>query len=339
MIPEAVLGSKRPFEEKDAETDGSKKARVDHPEYKDSIDHRFLIASSQVGTIIGKGGANVKRIREESGAGISILKQADDKLLQERVMLVRGKPDQIADAARIIADILIEAEKNRDKTGLGKPVDAVCLKLMVHMAQSGVILGKAGAHVKATALETGARIQLSNEALPNSTDKTVTITGSPDVIGKALNRIILQIQGNHPKGVHTHIPYIPTPGGASVAGGAATLAQAPANNRMPYYAAPSVNPSTVIPIHVAAVAPAPALPGTGAKISQKLSIPAVCVGSIIGKSGSIIRDLRQRSGCGISINEPEPDKPLERIVLVTGHESNILSAIALIRTIVENFKP
>lgn len=65
---------------------------------------RCLIDNGQVGGIIGKGGANIQRVREESGAYLSILK-AEFKNVQERVMVLKGTASQIGQATFMTAQL------------------------------------------------------------------------------------------------------------------------------------------------------------------------------------------------------------------------------------------
>jgi len=59
---------------------------------------RCLIDNHSVGCIIGKGGANVKRVRDETGVSISILKAENVKAVKERVMLLKGSTPSLSKA-------------------------------------------------------------------------------------------------------------------------------------------------------------------------------------------------------------------------------------------------
>ena len=75
-----------------------------HAVSHNAVEIRLLIENSQVGAIIGKGGANSKRIREETGAFISILK-SDFRNVQERVMLLKGDLTAIGKAIAMTSSL------------------------------------------------------------------------------------------------------------------------------------------------------------------------------------------------------------------------------------------
>jgi heterogeneous nuclear rnp K-like protein 2 len=81
------------------------------------------------------------------------------------------------------------------------------------------------------------------------------------------------------------------------------------------------------------------MPVREAPVSQKIAIRTVCSGCVLGKGGSIIKELRAQSGTNISLADPDPETPNERIVTITGPPSNIQHAIYLIREAVEKYVP
>jgi hypothetical protein len=74
-----------------------------------------------------------------------------------------------------------------------------------------------------------------------------------------------------------------------------------------------------------------------ASMKQKIVIPSVCVGNVIGRGGSIISDIRQKSGTNISVAHPEPTTPGERVVTITGSTQGIQTAVMMIKDIVEGY--
>jgi hypothetical protein len=69
-----------------------------------NMEVRALIDNSSVGGIIGKGGANVKRVREEAGIFVSILK-SEYKAPKERVLLLKGAPVAISKGVRMVCEL------------------------------------------------------------------------------------------------------------------------------------------------------------------------------------------------------------------------------------------
>lgn len=282
---------------------------------------RVLIDNNQVGGIIGKGGANVKRVREEAGVFLSILK-AEFRAVQERIMVMKGTITQIAKALFLISELLIEGSGKDKSSG-----DGIAIRLLVHRSSVGAVIGKAGATIKETQSDTHVRVQVSNEPLPNSTEKTVTITGSPSAIQQATTRILTQLKENPLRQGTKIYAYVP---------GQPMYPTQPAYG-LPYMQQPQLG---------LLQQPFPTYGGMGGQSqssmptsTQKIAIPTVCAGCIIGKGGSVIRDLRAQSQCNISIADPEQNSPNERVVTLTGTSQGIQTAIYLIRQLVEQYQP
>lgn len=75
----------------------------------------------------------------------------------------------------------------------------------------------------------------------------------------------------------------------------------------------------------------------GKPLKQDISIPNNYVGSVIGKGGHKISQLRHTSGSNIKINEPIPDSS-ERTITLTGLPEYNAYAISLINNVIENEK-
>jgi heterogeneous nuclear rnp K-like protein 2 len=284
------------------------------------LEIRFLIENASVGGLIGKAGANVQRVRDESGASVSILK-SDGRQYHERILIMRGSVEQMARAVAMLCELLVEAAKEREKREFEEqsqnntndsslPSDQVTLRLLVHKSAVGAVIGRSGAVIKETQTETNARVQVSNDALPGSTEKTVTISGVPSAVFKAFTRVAQQLKDNPLKSNIRNIPYTP---------GHHNGRHAPHSQFVPY--------------------PNPINGPIGPTSTQKIAIPTVCAGCIIGKGGSVIRDLRAQSGTNISISVPDPLSPSERVVTLTGSPQGIQTAVYLIRQLVEQYQP
>jgi len=307
---------------------------------------RFLIDNAEVGVIIGKQGANVQRIRTEAHIYCSILKLKERaRAARERVMVLKGDQTGVAAGVKLIAELLVEsaherarrnAERSGDPTG-GEPAadTKVTIKFLIHQTQAGSIIGKGGVIIQEMIKETGSLIKLSQDSLPRSTEKTVNITGTPQSIHDAAVRVLVKLAETGPKAGAPVIeytpeidfpaavpPHFPAPGyGAPPAPYGHHAAPAPYGVPKPVAAAPSYG--------------APA----GGNSQQLIAIPSVCAGSVIGKGGAVIKDLKAKSGCHISIGDHSPDNPTERVCTLSGSEQGIKTAIGMIRGIVEAYVP
>ncbi|XP_042301641.1 poly(rC)-binding protein 3 isoform X23 [Sceloporus undulatus] len=252
---------------------------------------RLLMHGKEVGSIIGKKGETVKKMREESGARINI----SEGNCPERIVTITGPTDAIFKAFAMIAykfeEDIINSMSN--STATSKP--PVTLRLVVPASQCGSLIGKGGSKIKEIRESTGAQVQVAGDMLPNSTERAVTISGTPDAIIQCVKQIcvvMLEVQsvtmGSPPKGAT--IPYRPKPASTPVifAGGQAYTIQG-------QYAIPHPD----------------------------------LIGCIIGRQGTKINEIRQMSGAQIKIaNATEGSS--ERQITITGTPANISLAQYLI---------
>lgn len=287
---------------------------------------RVLIDNYQVGGIIGKAGANVQRVREESGAFVSILK-AESRTVPDRVLVLKGASSQIATATQLIAELLQNVNALKEQKKEVSDSATVAIRYLVHKTAIGAIIGKGGAVIQETQSATGVRIQISNEPLPGSSEKTVSLTGNPKSIQEAALRVLTQLRDNPLRAGTKVYPYIP----------GQQVFQQP-------FGLPAANPYTPAGVQPAlygqpSLLPYGAPPPVQGTSTQKIAIPTICAGCVIGKKGSVIRDLRLQSGCSISIADPEQSNPNERVVTLAGTPQGIQTAVYLIRHLVEQYQP
>ncbi|XP_022371790.1 poly(rC)-binding protein 3 isoform X8 [Enhydra lutris kenyoni] len=289
---------------------------------------RLLMHGKEVGSIIGKKGETVKKMREESGARINI----SEGNCPERIVTITGPTDAIFKAFAMIAykfeEDIINSMSNSPATS--KP--PVTLRLVVPASQCGSLIGKGGSKIKEIRESTGAQVQVAGDMLPNSTERAVTISGTPDAIIQCVRQICVVMLESPPKGAT--IPYRPKPASTPVifAGGQAYTIQG-------QYAIP--HPDQLTKLHQLATQQTPfpplgqtnpAFPGLDASppaSTHELTIPNDLIGCIIGRQGTKINEIRQMSGAQIKIaNATEGSS--ERQITITGTPANISLAQYLI---------
>ncbi|KAM6333009.1 poly(rC)-binding protein 3 isoform 4-T6 [Podargus strigoides] len=330
---------------------------------------RLLMHGKEVGSIIGKKGETVKKMREESGARINI----SEGNCPERIVTITGPTDAIFKAFAMIAYKFEEDITNSmsNSTATSKP--PVTLRLVVPASQCGSLIGKGGSKIKEIRESTGAQVQVAGDMLPNSTERAVTISGTPDAIIQCVKQIcvvMLEVQsvtkgvkyiGKKPSWHHdsagscgaclipvtmrcrtTHflsppkgatIPYRPKPASTPVifAGGQAYTIQG-------QYAIPHPD---LTKLHQLAMQQTPftplgqttpAFPGLDASppaSTHELTIPNDLIGCIIGRQGTKINEIRQMSGAQIKIASATEGSS-ERQITITGTPANISLAQYLI---------
>ncbi|XP_021334351.1 poly(rC)-binding protein 3 isoform X13 [Danio rerio] len=272
---------------------------------------RLLMHGKEVGSIIGKKGETVKKMREESGARINI----SEGNCPERIVTITGPTDAIFKAFAMIAykfeEDIINSMSNSPATS--KP--PVTLRLVVPASQCGSLIGKGGSKIKEMRESTGAQVQVAGDMLPNSTERAVTISGTPEAIIQCVKQIcVVMLEAYTIQGQYA-IPH-------------------------PDLYCPS-NPQQLTKLHQLAMQQTPftplgqttpAFPGLDASppaSTHELTIPNDLIGCIIGRQGTKINEIRQMSGAQIKIaNAMEGSS--ERQITITGTPANISLAQYLI---------
>ncbi|NWX33246.1 PCBP3 protein, partial [Notiomystis cincta] len=180
-----------------------------------------LLMHGKVKHFLSPKGETVKKMREESGARINI----SEGTCPERIVTITGPTDAIFKAFSMIA-LKFEEDINASMTNstvTSKP--PVTLRLVVPASQCGSLIGKGGSKIKEIRESTGAQVQVAGDMLPNSTERAVTISGTPDAIIQCVKQICVVMLESPPKGAT--IPYRPKPASAPIifAGGQAFTIQ------------------------------------------------------------------------------------------------------------------
>uniref|UniRef100_A0A672H6C2 Zgc:110045 n=1 Tax=Salarias fasciatus TaxID=181472 RepID=A0A672H6C2_SALFA len=155
---------------------------------------RLLMHGKEVGSIIGKKGETVKKMREESGARINISEGSSP----ERIVTITGPTEEVKKKMSLSHNfILINVTS--------KP--PVTLRLVFPGSQCGSLIGKGGSKIKEIRETTGAQVQVAGDMLPDSTERAVTISGTPQAITQCVRHICSVMLESPPKGAT--IPYRP----------------------------------------------------------------------------------------------------------------------------------
>ncbi|XP_006030635.1 PREDICTED: poly(rC)-binding protein 2 isoform X4 [Gavialis gangeticus] len=325
---------------------------------------RLLMHGKEVGSIIGKKGESVKKMREESGARINI----SEGNCPERIITLAGPTNAIFKAFAMIIDKLEEdiSSSMTNSTAASRP--PVTLRLVVPASQCGSLIGKGGCKIKEIRESTGAQVQVAGDMLPNSTERAITIAGIPQSIIECVKQICVVMLESPPKGVT--IPYRPKPSSSPVifAGGQDRYSSGSASYP---HTAPSMclnsdlegPPQEAYTIQGQYAIPQPdltklhqlamqqshfpmshgntgfsGLDASAQTTSHELTIPNDLIGCIIGRQGAKINEIRQMSGAQIKIANPV-EGSTDRQVTITGSAASISLAQYLINVSLESAKP
>ncbi|XP_015203394.1 poly(rC)-binding protein 4 isoform X3 [Lepisosteus oculatus] len=313
---------------------------------------RLLMHGKEVGSIIGKKGETVKRIREESSARINI----SEGSCPERIITITGSTECVFRAFTMITIKLEEDLSTLVANGTVTNKPPVTLRLVIPASQCGSLIGKGGSKIKEIRESTGAQVQVAGDLLPNSTERGVTISGTQEAIIQCVKLICTVILESPPKGAT--IPYRPSPapGAVLLAGNQVfeasdfgshplfSMAQGSLELQQAYtvqnqYAIPhselaklhqlSMQQGALGPLGQTATPVLQGMESSSQTTSQELLIPNDLIGSIIGRQGTKINEIRQVSGAQIKIGS-QLDGTSDRHVTITGSPISINLAQYLI---------
>ncbi|CAH1255584.1 HNRNPK [Branchiostoma lanceolatum] len=182
---------KRPAEDEGGQS--NKRARPPPP-----VDLRILLQSKNAGAIIGKGGLNIKRLRSEYKATVTV----PDCTGPERILTISA---DLNTACACLLDIIPVLEDYQQHYQQHKDLNFDCeLRMLVHQSQAGCIIGRAGFKIKELREQTEANIKVYSECCPGSTERVVALTGKPEKCIGAIKKIIELLQKAPIKGPNSH---------------------------------------------------------------------------------------------------------------------------------------
>ncbi|KAM8872652.1 heterogeneous nuclear ribonucleoprotein K, like isoform 1-T2 [Synchiropus picturatus] len=173
---------KRPADDPDDEQTFKRSRNLD-----EMVELRVLLQSKNAGAVIGKGGKNIKALRTDFNASVSV----PDSSGPERILSVNANIETIGE---ILLKIIPTLEEYQHYSG----IDFDCeLRLLIHQSLAGGIIGVKGAKIKELRENTQTTIKLFQECCPHSTDRVVLVGGKPDRVVECI-KVILELVSEAP---------------------------------------------------------------------------------------------------------------------------------------------
>jgi len=157
----------------------------------------------QVGHIIGKGGATIKRLKEESGAQIWVdqLDETGQLEATERPMYILGSQESV-DKAKELVKSLLESERQESRAG-DKSLHSQ-ESFSIKNAMVSLVIGKKGSKIQQISSDSGALVFIDalrpgEEQDDGELMREVTVRGTPDAIARArdmIDEVIRNSQNN-----------------------------------------------------------------------------------------------------------------------------------------------
>lgn len=300
---------------------------------------RMIMPGREIGVIIGKGGETIHQIRAESEAKIFI----SDGSVPERVITVTGTGDAVCMAYNLMCCRLEageEGKQNRKET--------LNLRLVVAAAQCGSIIGKSGSKIKEIRETCGATINVGSDLLPGSSERCVTVAGPKEKVVECIYQIVSILASKpfngsvvqYKPGVNSMQPFAPSMGqmggdNRRGGGGMGGLLGPPGGGAL---AALASMASSQISSGYENENYRRGDRDRERDTTHNMTVANEHVGSIIGKGGSKIAEIRQMSGANIQISkgtDKEQANTAERTITITGSAESVTLAKNLINMSLE----
>ncbi|XP_046903960.1 heterogeneous nuclear ribonucleoprotein K isoform X2 [Hypomesus transpacificus] len=173
---------KRPAEDVDEEQAFKRSRNSD-----EMVELRVLLQSKNAGAVIGKGGKNIKALRTDFNASVSV----PDSSGPERILSISADIETVGE---ILLKIIPTLEEYQQYNGM----DFDCeLRLLIHQSLAGSIIGVKGAKIKELRENTQTSIKLFQECCPQSTDRVVLVSGKSERVVECI-KIMLELIAEAP---------------------------------------------------------------------------------------------------------------------------------------------
>lgn len=301
-----------------------------------NIKLRILIKGHYSGALIGKGGENFKRLREQFGVKITGLSSREE----ERVLQLDGDRNDIYSILKELLPLCPEAPFTSQSQR-----SASELNILVNTGQVGAVIGKAGAKMKEIREQCGGGIKVFPDCLPNSSERVVAMGGDDESVVLCQLEMVLAVLDNAAARTPT-MYYDPSKRNEFQTNTQVNHFQQSASAYST--SAPSSNVEAAS-IDVAQILltrqemklrnPLPALNDFGQiQTVTTLTVPNLMCGAIIGKAGMNVKQVKMASGVSkidFSPNE-SGDTSADRTITITGTQDQIQIAEQLMSQYVQN---
>jgi len=319
------------------------------------INLRLLLSGDEVKYLFGVDEQLLGQLRQQTGALLTLTEPG----AHERVLTITGPLDTVFKAFSLVCRKMWEFVSS-----LSDPSNprSLVLRLAVPAPQCGSIIGKAGAKIKEIRDLSGADMNVGQESLPESTERTVEIIGTGEACLQSTYQVCTVLQDVPVKG--DVIPYVPRSlikdlwkpivlagdRAYTIENGMAVLAtpdrlRTELEQMMGIQLGPlgGGGPEYMNPIALLAAMATPnrLMGGAGGaqEVFKEMRIENEVAGSVIGRSGSKVAEIRKISGAFVNVNtEDEVTEQGERIVVIRGSPEAVLLAQFLVQSTIDLFR-
>ena len=134
---------------------------------------RCLMKTGDAGAIIGKGGSNVKRLREEYNLQVAL----PNSMSVERILSIHGEIKNIGDALYDCFQLI-----QGDRNGIDPEDATVECRMLIHSPYIGGLIGHKGERIREIRERMTADVKIYEDCCPGSTERVFKIDGSIKVV-------------------------------------------------------------------------------------------------------------------------------------------------------------
>jgi len=321
-----------------------------------TITLRVLLSGEEVKYLFGAEEQLLNQLRQQTVTKIALSEPG----AHERVLTIPGQLDAVFKAFGLVCRKLWEFV-----VSLSDPTNPrmLVVRLAVPSVQCGMIIGKQGSKINEIRDLTGANLNISQEFLPESNERTVEIIGTGESCLQSAYHVCTVLQENPLR--TESVPYTPkslmkdlwkpiimagdkayiiengvaiiappqlvknalaeTPLGQFTGSGGGDSGDSDAMNPLALMAAISNSRKDSI--------------GGGAEITKEMRIDNEIAGYVIGKQGAKVTEIRQISGASVNIStEDEASEEGVRVLVLKGSPESVLLAQLLVQSNVDLYK-
>lgn len=272
------------------------------------VTFRLLSPMSRIGSLLGKSGEHIQRLRGETGASIKVYDpSSSDQRLITFSSIDEGISPYCAAQDALIRAVLCMYEGFQSETE-----SVMKVKLLAESASIGVLLGKKGATISQLRKETGAFIRV--QPMVYSFD----ISGSAVQIEGSLSQCIHALKGVATLLRSWQIRQPATPMHSDSGRSMDSILTSPTVLPPPSQAALCVTQQVPVP-----------LTGSEQIVTLTYRLTNFQVGALLGKGGSHIAKIRQLTGAKLLLAS-EPDSGGRRSLIIEGPMSRAQHAHSLV---------
>jgi len=306
----ADAGVKRSLDDAEAIIGGKRQA-LGEVDLGMSSSLKILIANKSAGSIIGKAGATINAIKENSGARVKVSSSTEVfPGTNDRIVLIQGTALSIITAARLVVQELFrdptnaaaKAATEAGVEGMAGDVQLTCTIAIPGQA-CGLIIGKGGERINQLRDTTQAKIQMQSKdkAVPGLNERTVSVQGNLMQVTMGVNEIARVLLEDGSVQYENQSTNYGMTAGAMMGGGGGGFAGAG--------------------LAGLGGGGGDMMGGGAGQITMKLAIAESSVGILVGKAGCVIKELMQISGASIKVSQKGEVVPgtTNRYVTISGN--------------------